>query len=563
MRIGKLLSTAMLKWLFIFCYFGCVGATMSVYAQGGEKAPMGGAGMNVIDPAAPIQPGSFIAISEVVDGKRWYLGVDTLAAADGNYKVKAYEHVNYACIWWVGPLYNPRAKSTSDVLNPKNYHRYLKSQWIDQEIDRADKKAWLTMGAPHGSYSDIAFAEDTIGVANPAVRWVTQKDETEPGRFVMGRLYTETDQAGIEVQGWVRYDGLYGYSRLAASRPDIPQRLTRWTYSEGTKMHCLFTPAQHTFGLNFNDVDTLPFTLRMSLELGGKRYRSRYDNVIVYAQVPDTINNQQTLHDTYHVRARLDWASSKDEPGKKIYSLFETRYFDEVEGTYKTRDSIMMMVDTTHITPHPEFNNYTDTIYAIGPSPCDLPDKDGNYRNHEDYLHIHMFYSPTPGDTLEFIDSARVTRRMFRKEKILTLQGSFDPSDYTFAYFDDGTPVAERNNTTDFEFAATYKSGTRYRRIDGTVAQTVIDESEPVMINSLRSRTDGEGHLLDTLLVAAYEADGVTPCSWIQSVTLTAKNTIRVTVKPRTSTAGYLTGMLKCHYTYFHTGDTARAAQSA
>ena len=559
MRIGKLLSTAMLKWLFFFCYFGCVGATMSVYAQGGEKAPMGGAGMNVIDPAAPIQPGSFIAISEVVDGKRWYLGVDTLAAADGNYKVKAYEHVNYACIWWVGPLYNPRAKSTSDVLNPKNYHRYLKSQWIDTEITAADKKAWLTMGAPHGSYSDIAFAEDTIGVANPAVRWVTQKDETEPGRFVMGRLYTETDQAGIEVQGWVRYDGLYGYSRLAASRPDIPQRLTRWTYSEGTKMHCLFTPAQHTFGLNFNDVDTLPFTLRMSLELGGKRYKSRYDNVIVYAQVPDIINNQQTLHDTYHVRARLDWASSKDEPGKKIYSLFETRYFDEVEGVYKTRDSIMMMVDTTHITPHPEFNNYTDTIYAIGPSPCDLPDKDGNYRNHEDYLHIHMFYSPTPGDTLEFIDSARVTRRMFRKEKILTLQGSFDPSDYTFAYFDDGTPVAERYNTIDFEFAATYKSGTHYRRIDGTVAQTVIDESEPVMINSLRSRTDGEGHLLDTLLVAAYEADGVTPCSWIQSVTLTAKNTIRVTVKPRTSTAGYLTGMLKCHYTYFHTGDTARA----
>lgn len=553
--------------------------------EGGEKAPMGGAGTNVVDPDAPIQPGSFIAISEVVDGKRWYLGVDTLAADTGNYKVKAYEHVNYACIWWVGPLYNPRAESTTDVLNPKNYHRYLKSQWIDTEITAPGKKAWLTIGTTHGSYSDIAFAEDTanVGVANPAVRWVTQKDETEPGRFVMGRLYTETTDQGIEVQGWVRYDGLYGYSRLAASRPDIPQRLTRWTYSEGTEMHCLFTPAQHTFGLNFNEVDTLPFTLRMSLELGGKRYRSRYDNVIVYAQVPDTINNQQTLHDTYHVRARLDWASSKDEPGKKIYSLFETRYFDEVEGVYKTRDSIMMMVDTTHITPHPEFNNYTDTIYAIGPSPCDLPDKDGNYRNHEDYLHIHMFYSPTPGDTLEFIDSARVTRRMFRRELFAQISLLSTPADHTFEYFDAETPSPIRQKV--FTISGDYKSGSRYRRMDGTLATTRIGEQGPLSIATSPTFRDtlwivdedgvpildGEGHkqvdkvvLCDTLVVRAYEADGVTPSSWL-TAELSARNKIRVTASNYNPEAsGYRAAMLKCSYTYWHSsarGDTAHAEE--
>ena len=545
-----------------------------------QKAPSGLTGAYVIDPDAAVQPNSYVGISTVYNNRRYYLGVDTTAAKSGEYKVTAYEEPSYATMWFVGGLWSP----TGAVLPEpnKNYQRTYYSVYMHEQHPAAP--CYLALGSGGSSYSEIILTDEAH-----APFWYSEKDEKDQGRFIMGFLYYKGMIGDREAYRYLAYDALYGFDRAFATKPAASQRMTRWTRTIGTTMSCQFTPATHTFGLNLTaDSVSWPVTFRMRLEQGGDRFRSRFNNVEIYATRPTIIDNQQTLHNM-GVKAKLDWASSKDEPTKKIYSLFETKeqYYDEEAGEVRERlkDSVMMKVDTAHVVPHYDYNNYTDTIWAIGHSPFSLPNAAGNNVSHKDYLHIHMTYAGN-----EYVDSIPVYRNFYYNDPYTKLSTRFTPNDHTFPYFELADP--SQDNVT-FTVTGTYQAGNRIHLVDdGTVVSEEIDVKRSLNIDSrpcFRDTTwqpvvEGEDTvgwdvksvaLYDTLLVSAYLADGVTPAivgasgataeSWLQSVELTARNQIKVTATPRIPGAsGYRTAMIKYIYTYYHSsapGDTARSEQ--
>ena len=539
------------------------------------------AGSYVEDPDAAVQPNSYVGISTVYNGQRYYLGVDTVAAKTGTYQVKAYNEPSYATMWQVGGLWSP----TGAVLPEpnKNYQRIYHSVYMAEKYPSAP--SYLSFSGGSSTYSNITLVQEA-----DAPFWYSEKDDKDQGRFIMGFLYYKGMIGDREAYRYLAYDALYGFGRAFATKPAASQRMTRWTRTVGTTMSCQFTPATYTFGLNLTNSDIpLPYTFRMRLEKGGDRFRSRFNNVEIYATQPEVISDQHELHDM-GVKAKLDWASSKDEPAKKIYSIFETKeqYYDEGAGEMKERlkDSIIMKVDTAHVVPHYEFNNYTDTVWAIGHSPFSLLTPAGNLVHHRDYLHIHMTY-----DGKEYVDSALVTRRFYYNDPFTNLTTRFTPNDHTFPYFETADP--SKDNVT-FTISGTYQSGNRIRQAeDGYVVSTEVGEKLPLGITyrpCMRDTTwqpvvNGSGDttgwsvksiaLYDTLLVNAYLADGVTPAivgasgataeSWLQSVELTARNQIKVTAKPQpVGAADYRTAMIKYSYTYRHSlakGDTARSEQ--
>ena len=117
---------------------------------GGEKAPAAIAGKYVIDNTVAVPAGAYTTFSTVYDGKRYYLGIDTTRAKAIPAKdtVAWYDQPNYASMWVVGGLYNPRATSETDVLPDKNYQRAIESLWIRE---RCSRKKYLALGdAPTG-----------------------------------------------------------------------------------------------------------------------------------------------------------------------------------------------------------------------------------------------------------------------------------------------------------------------------------------------------------------------------------------------------------------------------
>ena len=531
-----------------FLALACVmGASMHVLA----------AGDYVEDPAAAVQPNSYVGISTVYNGQRYYLGVDTVAAKTGTYQVKAYNEPSYATMWQVGGLWSP----TGEVLPEpnKNYQRIYHSVYMAEKYPSAP--SYLSFSGGSSTYSNI-----TLVLEAEAPFWYSEKDDKDQGRFIMGFLYYKGMIGDREAYRYLAYDALYGFGRAFATKPAASQRMTRWTRTAGTTMSCQFTPATYTFGLNLTtDNVPLPYTFRMRLEKGGDRFRSRFNNVEIYATQPEVISDQHELHDM-GVKAKLDWASSKDEPAKKILSLFDGKemYFDTEESIVKLRDVSnipMMQVDTAHVVPHYEFNNYTDTVWALGPSPMTYVGADGSYVDHRDYLHIHMTY-----DGKEYVDSALVIRRMYHVEPFATLTTNFSPTDHTFPYFV-STAVDPADEVT-FTITAKYQAGNRILRADGSEAMTNIGEQTTLNLTSMEA--DGTYNVLHA---NAYLADGVTPAvvgatgattaSWIQSVEVINKNQIKVTATAQPELAAeYRTAMIKYSYTYRHSyaeGDTARS----
>ena len=112
------------KWLlFSLSILLLAGAPIRVYSQ--EKATPGGW---YDDPVVSVAWNDYVTFSTMYNGKRYYLGVDTVAAKatpTPEYKIMAYTEPCYATMWRAGRLWS----STGGELANKDYTRTIVYGW--------------------------------------------------------------------------------------------------------------------------------------------------------------------------------------------------------------------------------------------------------------------------------------------------------------------------------------------------------------------------------------------------------------------------------------------------
>ena len=181
MKIGKGNFTTVFKGLcFSVVVLALAGISVRAYSDetpgGGAKAPAA-AGGYVEDPTANVPTNAFVTFSTLYNGKRYYLGVDTVLAKAGKDTVTYYESANYATMWIAGPMWSP----TGNVLPTKDYTRTIKSVWL-AEREGVKRDRYLALGTGTGTYSTLRLlAEGTM--------WHTTKDDREASRYINGFLY--------------------------------------------------------------------------------------------------------------------------------------------------------------------------------------------------------------------------------------------------------------------------------------------------------------------------------------------------------------------------------------
>ena len=560
-----------------------------------SKAPMA-SGMYVNDPGAVIPSGAYLAFSTMHDGKRYYLGVDTTRAKAGVDTLAWFDAPNYATMWIVGGMYNPKATKATDVLPDQNYLRTLKNVWIKEKCSR---NRYLALGADRGSYSEITL-RDTA----QATFWYTEKDSREASKYIQGFLYYHSD-VGSEVYRYLTYNPLYGFSRAYSAKPSAAQRITVWDRKTGSDLVFDVHPKTFTIGWETNGRTSTayPISSQVIFYENVDRFRSRYDQVDVYAARSAAITNQSTLvAEPYNLFGYYEWKSNQTvDPnnvnaydGKSKMQVYKPIVdthgsADEEEWTYD-----MGWADTTML--YVRENGYTrvgdiwyDTIYAVGSAPIDRPaarflrkpagggaPTEGNWVNHNDVLYIKFTCKGQ-----QYVDSMSVSRHTFHEKYYTKMDMSHTPNDHTFPYTydnklaDGATPMQPEDVAHTFTISATYKAGsTTYNAVNAAV-QIYTGEERALDIASMNCISDtiweydeygelvddGEGNpkysviLYDTLQVQAFEADGVTPCAWIESVTLSAKNQIRVQVKQSSpSVPANRVAQIRYTYRYWHSG---------
>lgn len=554
MRIGKLLSTAMLKWLFIFCYFGCVGATMSVYAQGGEKAPAAIAGKYVIDNTVAVPAGAYTTFSTVYEGKRYYLGIDTTRAKAIPAKdtVTWYDKPNYASMWVVGGLYNPRATSETDVLPDKNYQRAIESLWIRE---RCSRKKYLALGdAPTGvTYNPLILRDSSTATPNGNVAiWYTQKDNREQNKYIQGFLYYYSDASGVDFYRYLTFNPLYGFSRAYAARPEASQRVSVWDRKTGNDVTCTMTPPTYTFDLNTTQ-DTLPLhiTSHVYYYTNGDRFRSRYDQTDIYVRQPTVYDDQYGLtQEPYYMFGFYEWASNPrptlpTTPEELIGQTYNGHSFmpfyaqtgescvdpgnpETCSPVMEWVDSTVLMVSDTLYSLDRVENLFHDTLFAIGTSPFDVLRKpadgsapeEGDYVPHTDWLRQHYYIkNPTTGVYEHFSDSILIVRRTFHTSQNTTLNTNVNPGDHVFPYIyngkdKDGVAIGTRN-TRLFTVTAPYSVENDTLYANGVIARSSITDYLNLDIQHAKGQMI-DGLWYDSLLIDyVYEAGTTTPCTWL------------------------------------------------
>ena len=115
--------------------------SLFVLADGASKGPSG----KYLDDAIAgpvVATGSYVTFSTVYNGRRYYLGVDTVAAKAGTDTVTYYEGPNYATMWVVGPNWSETGAAKPD----KDYTRTIKSVWL-AEREGVKRDRFLALGA--------------------------------------------------------------------------------------------------------------------------------------------------------------------------------------------------------------------------------------------------------------------------------------------------------------------------------------------------------------------------------------------------------------------------------
>ncbi len=571
--------------LFVLSLF-CVRAHA---ADGGAKAPMGGSGMYVNDPDAVMKTGSYLTFSTLYDGKRYYLGVDTTRAKAGKDTLAWYQTPNYATMWILGGTFNPAATSVNDVLADQNYLRTLKNVWIGEKCSRS---RYLALGEDRGSYSELTLRDSAS-----STMWYTEKDAREAGKYIQGYLYYYNNSTGTDVYRYLTFNSLHGFSRAYSAKPAASQRISVWDRKTGSDLVFDVHPKTLTMGWETHNNTTTEYSITSQVVYyeNVDRFRSRYDQIDVYAARTEPITNQNTLmNPPYNMSGYYEWKSNQTvDPanvnaydGKsfmKVYTITDYNDNGEPENpeawtpVWGWKDTTMCRVREDGFTL--KENVWYDTIYAVGRAPIDRASvrflrkpagggapTEGSWANHNDILYIKFTCKGK-----QYVDSMSVSRHTFHEKYYADLNMSHTPNDHTFPYtydnkYADGTLITMETDTAfTFTVSADYTAGsTTFNAVNAKVENYV---GESTTLNLLgRDGHEEDGVLYDSLVVQAFAADGVTPSDWIESVRLTARNQIRVKVKQSDpSVLANRVAQLRYTYRYWHSsaeGDQATATRT-
>ena len=573
---NKYTHTAIRKWLLVVCnilILAC--ASTRIYAE--ERGIGGG---YVEDPVITVPGNAYTTFSMVYNGKRYYLGIDTAQAKSGKDTIAVYDAPCYAAMWIAGPMWSP----TGAILPNKDYTRTVKSVWIKERCSR-DK--YLSVGPEKKNYSPLILT-DTVN----ATMWHTAKDMTVQSQYMHGYTYAYSDESGVETYRYLAYDPVYGFSRLYEPRPMVSQRISVWDRKTGRDVTCTFTPSTYTFGLNTTqEMVKQPITSQVQYYTNVDRFRSRFDQMDIYVTRSTPIIDQSALVEApYEMYGYYEWASNprattptKAEilDGDKSYNGYSMMKHYGItinkhgfpEDTSKwtldpdTVKSQMMQVLYGKFTRDDEKELWYDTIYVPGYSLFDIHEAvkvgaewtPGDYKDHNDWLRQHFWIKACADCAYEhFVDSIRLVRETFHNHPFTTLTSSSSPNDYVFPYtyddkLSDGTtpiPTADGYLEKTFTISARYKDGNDILHSNNALESSTTGEERDLDIANLACYRDtiwtsdptpAVDHIVlyDTLIVEALLADGTTTAiwseghdeRWIESITLTARNEIKVRVK--------------------------------
>ena len=551
------------------------------FAQG-EKGLAGG---YVTDAEAIVPAGAYITVSTVYNGRRWYIGIDTVQAKLGKDTLHAYDKPCYAALWVAGGLYSP----TGAVLADKNYRRTVKSLWIEERCRslRAEgaNERYLALGTDRVTYTPVVLTDTAH-----ATMWFIGKDDTERNKYIQGFLYDHSDATGVDIYRYLTYDPLYGFSHAYESRPANSQRLSVWDRRTGSDVVLHVEPESNSFGLN-QTLDTVKLPIRAQAWFfpAIDHFRSRYDQRDIHTFEPDTIKDQSVLADPageYRMHAYYEW-SSHLLPNPADPSDYDgNSYMPYWTSSDEWKDSTLFHMNYRQF--YLSDGWWLDTIYAIGHSPFDAPSArflkkpadgtapaEGDYTNHKDWLHVYFNING-----VTYVDSAYVIRYVFHNAPYTTLALSASPEDHLFPYtyndqLADGTAMTTSDVEHTFTIAGRYKNGNKVMNTSGTVVTSSVGEEQILDIAGTPCHRDtvwildGNGDIVldgggnptysdivlyDTLLVEALNPDG-TPCTWIESVSLPARNQVKVRVNQYNPSALVnRTAQLRVTYRYWRVG---------
>ena len=565
MKMSKVTLSAKLRWLFVVCNIIMFAPT---YAQ--EKSI---SGAYVVDPAVSVPANAYVTFSTVYNGRRYYLGVDTVKAkaATPTYEIMQYDSATYATMWVAGPLWSP----TGDVLTNKDYTRTIKSVWMDE---RVDQDLYLALGDPETPGAPY----NTLVLSETGAMWHTAKDVKAVGQYIQGYMYYYSEESGINVYRYLHYDPMYGFGRLDEERPEASQRISVWDRTIGEDLVFKTDPSAYSFGLDQrHDTTRIPFTSQVFYYPHVDRFRSRYARVDVYTSEPEVVDNQSTLVGTYHMNGYYEWKSNpRGEGTYSGHSLMPmyawTGALDgESKPVFAWRDSTVMWVSDTK--NQLIANMWHDTIFMIGKSPIDRPEcrvlrktgsgapTEGDYTDHADWLYIHLFLDAQGGGSQNhYVDSILLTRQTFHTEHKVTLTTNSSPSDKVFPYIydgkdKDGAAIGERN-TQLFTITGEYRVTNDTLYANGVYANGGIGDLQELDIRNATGTTI-DAVKYDQLDVVAYEAGTTTPCSWLTvTVNPSCKDQIQV-VCSNYDPGVNANRIAEIHYTYRYSEGNTEATR--
>ena len=557
MKIGSLSISAMHKWLFAICsiiLLACIPAR--VYSIGGY----------VNDPAITVPANAYTTFSMVYNGKRYYLGVDTIQAKAGKDTIAVYDEPCYAAMWIAGPMWSP----TGAILPNKDYTRTVKSVWLNERITDRTKKEYLSVGPDKRSYALLVMTDE-----KNATMWHTAKDFTVQSQYMHGFTYAYSDD-GTETYRYLAYDPVYGFSRLYGDRPAVSQRISVWDRKTGDDLVFKTNPSVYSFGLKTSsDTTKIRFSSQVAYYPHVDRFRSRYARVDVYTSEPEVIEDQSVLlAPPYSMGGHYEWKSNPRGEGAyngqshmKMWTFTgdSTEIDDDDDPETPDvkvpvmgwRDSTLLWVSDTKNTLIN--NEWVDTIFVIGASPIDRPEcrvlrktsdgepAEGDYLDHVDWLYVHLRINGN-----WYKDSIQLTRETFHVKYTTSLTMDERPDGWEFPYHYDGkkadgtTPIGT-DDTKDFEISARYRVTVDTLHANGahekgrTLEEQTLDltAQTPKEIASVK---------YNELIVNAYEPGTTTPCSWL-TVSTPDRKTIRLQAAAYNEKAT-VDRVAEVHYTY-------------
>lgn len=587
MKIQHSLS-AIKTWLCLaFIISTLAGVTIRAYADGHKikhEDAKGLGGGYVDDPTAVVPAGSYVTFSTVYNGKRYYLGVDTIQARSGKDTVYAYEQPCYAAMWVVG-----RSWSETGAIRPdKNYSHTIKSVWL-AERDGVERERFLSKGPSAAGYSPLQLLAESN-----ATKWYTEKDERERNKYIQGFLYCISDEMGVEANRYLAYDPVYGFGHLYGAKPAASQRVSVWDRHTGSDLIYHMTPTTISFGYDVTrDTVMQPITSQVIYYEDVDRFRSRYNHADIFARQSTPITDQTTLvAPPYNLSGHFEWKSNPaDEEHLDLYDGHSKMQYYTITGYDDSENPVWGWADTTMVWARKNGfrlrdNVWYDTIYAIGKSPIVRhtarflrkpagggEPTEGDYINHSDVLYTHFTCKG-----VEYRDSVNVFRQIFHNAPYTTLTTMSSPVDTVFPYTYNnknvgGGAIVSADTAHTFTISRKYKEGNEVHSVNENVVASSILAERTLKIASLPCyrdtiwQVDGEGEyiydgegerivdhivLYDTLLVEALNIDG-TPCTWVESVRLVGRDQIRVKVQQYNPDATTnRTAQIRYTYNFWH-----------